>query len=220
MTTLKLLALTVLLTACGSGDDSPFGGSGGSNTAPPEDDGTTTTGDTGASDGGSVDGGTSDGGASDGGGDGGGGDTGFVIEGTGYSAGDVAYDLSGTSNSGSFSLHDYYGSPVLLVVGNMDDTGYQSMMSWLGAIDNVVTVALVNRDESSSPADTADASGWVSTYGVDHVVIDPTGELVSTWAERNPPKTYLIDAEMVIYWTYFGTVGQSQVEDKIRDMGI
>ncbi len=214
------IGLALALSACSGKDDSPFG-SGGSNDNPPITDG-------GSSDGGSSDGGAdggsdggTDGGADGGSGDGGadGGDTGIVIEGTGYRSGDVAYDLAGTASSGTFSLHALYGSPVLLVVGNMDNSGFAGMMAWMDQIDSVVTVALIGRDETGVAADAADASRLASKHGVDHVVIDPTGELLNTWAERNPPKSYLIQPDMTIFWTYFGTVGQVQVEDKIDDMG-
>lgn len=219
MRTTTTLSLALLLAACSGGDDNPFG-TGGSGTTPELDDGGSSS-DGGADDtGSSSDGGGSDGGSEDGGADGGSGDTGLVIEGTGYDEGDVAYDLSGTAHSGSFSLHALYGSPVLLIAGHMDDAGMQSMVGWMGGVSGVVSVALVGRDETGTAADTADASTLAATYGIDWVVIDPTGELVSTWAERNPPKTYIIDSEMNIRWTRFGTVGEAQVEDAIDDLDL
>ena len=92
------------------------------------------------------------------------------------------------------------------------------MMAWVGDITGVTSVALVGRDETSTAADTTDAAGWASTYGVDAVLIDPTGELVNTWAERRPPKTYVIQANMVIWWTFFGTADEVQVQDKVQSM--
>lgn len=210
-----LLAATLALAACGDDGGSTFGGGGNSGNV---DYGGSGDGG-GGGDGGDT-GSTGDGGGSDGGGDGGdtGGDTGVVIVGTGYDAGDTAYDLVGTGTSGGFSLHALYGTPVLLMVGHLDDAGMQSMVSWMGQVAEVTSVAVIGRDSAGVAADAADASALAATYSIDHVVIDPTGELVSTWAERNPPKTYVIDAEMQIYWTAFGTVGQVQVEDKVDEM--
>ena len=101
----------------------------------------------------------------------------------------------------------------------MDDSGFQSVVAWAGAVSGVTTVVLVGRDETGTQADSADASRLASSFGLDWVVVDPAASLVNPWADSAPPKTYLIDAEMQIYWTYYGTVAQTQVEDKIDDMG-
>lgn len=215
MRTSTIFTLAMLLSACSGKDDNPFG-SGGSGDRPDTSDGGSSSGDGGGADdtGSTSDGGTADGGSGDGGGE----DTGFVIVGTGYDSGDTAYDLAGTSQAGAFSLHALYGTPVLLIVGHLDEAGMQDMVSWMGRIDGVISVAVIGKDESGATADAADASTLAATHSIDHVLTDPTGELLTTWAERNPPKTYLIDGEMVIYWTAFGTVGQAQVEDKIDQM--
>jgi len=219
-----LIGLALVLAASCTGGSGPgFGGGGSGNDTVPHNDGTDT-GDTGMTDSGMTDSGTADGGGTTDGGttDGGAGDsgdTGIQIVGTGYAAGDTAYDLSTTNQTGAtWSLHAQYGTPVLLIVGDMDDVGFQSMMGWLGSVSGVTTVALVGRDENGATADTADAAGWASSYGVDAVLTDATATLVNTWAERNPPKTYVIQSDMVIYWTWFGTADQVQVQDKIRAM--
>ena len=216
---LLLLPLVGALAACTAKDPDTFGGGGQGDLGVPTDGGTTgdgggtdsgTSGDTGGTDSGTADGGTTDGGTTDGG------TTGPVIKGTGYDAGDVAYDLIATNQSGTaFTLHALYGQAVVLTVGHMDDPAFSGMMAWLGDIDGATVVALVGRDEDGLQADQADAATWASTYGVGTVLIDPTGELVNTWAERAPPKTYVIRDTMEIYWTRFGTVAQVEVEDKI-----
>ncbi|MCK6502186.1 hypothetical protein L6R53_02070 [Myxococcota bacterium] len=218
-TILPLLLLPLL--ACGTKGDDPFGQGGGDNNmgVPTGDggatgDGGSTTDDTGTgSDGGTTDGGTTDGGTTDDTG------TGPVIKGTGYDAGDTAYDLVATDQAGSpFRLHSLYGRNVVLVVGHMDDPAFTNMTTWLGAVEDATVVALVGRDEDGVTADTADALGWASAWGVSTVLVDPTGELVNTWAERAPPKTYVIGASMDIAWTWFGTASQVQVQDKIDDL--
>ena len=51
------------------------------------------------------------------------------LKGTGYSEGDIAHDLVGTDQSGSpWSLHDRYGTAVLLLVGHMYDNDVTQMM--------------------------------------------------------------------------------------------
>jgi hypothetical protein len=214
MRTSPLLVLLTLLACSNRGDD-PFGQGGGQdNLGVPTGDGG------GAADGGTADdtgtgsdGGTTDGGTTDDTG------TGPVIKGTGYGAGDTAYDLVATSQSGTtFRLHSLYGQNVVLVVGHLDDPSFANMTSWLGEIEDATVVALVGRDEGGVTADTADALGWASAWGVSTVLIDPTGELVNTWAERAPPKTYVIGATMEIDWTFFGTSSQVQVQDKIDDL--
>ena len=224
MRTSSGILLLLPLLACSSRDDDPFGQGGGDNNlgVPTGDGGTSgdgggATDDTG-SDGGTADGGTADGGAADGGttDDTG---TGPIIKGTGYDAGDVAYDLVATNQSGAtFSLHSLYGQNVLLVVGHMDDPAFSNMTGWLGDIEDASVVALVGRDENGIVADAADALGWASTWGISTVLIDPTAELVNTWADRAPPKTYIIRDSMEISWTHFGTADQVQVQDKIDDL--
>lgn len=204
-----------LLTGCPAPDSGNFGGGGGGDLGVPTGGGggDSDGGTDGGTDSGTSDGGTDGGSTADGGTDGG---TEIVIEGTGYGAGDIAYDLAGTDQTGSpWNLHSRYGSPVVLIVGHMDDPSFKTMMGWLGSVSGASVVAVVGRDDEGIQSDQADASTWAATYGVSTVVSDTTGELVNTWAERNPPKTYVIGADMEIFWTQFGTVSQIQVEDKL-----
>ena len=213
-----------LLTAvgCSSGDKGSWSGGGTSTVNPPvegddtggggDDTAVTTTDDTGGD----------DTGGDEGGGDEGGDDTGTtaVIEGTGYDRGDVAYDLSGTSHTGAaWSLHDHAGSIIVLVVGHLD---YATMTATLGGLDevdeSVLKVALIGRDIYGSEADATDAADAAIGYGIDAVLTDPTGTLVNLWSEYNPPKTYVIDQEMTIYWTNFGSTDGGQIQGKVDEL--
>lgn len=207
-----ILAAALSLTACASRGSSTFGGgaTGGLSMPNGTDGGGTTTGGTTAG----TDGGTDSG--VDSGTDGGGTDTGTTFTGTGYDITDVAYDLTGTAQDGSdWSLYAHAGTPVVLIVGHMDDPGFVSMMGWLGSTAGATVAAVVGRDENSIQSTVTEAVDWAGTYGIPTVIADTTGELINTWAERNPPKTYVIDANMTIVWTQFGTVSQIQVNDQI-----
>lgn len=212
------IGFLLVLTACGKKDDT-FGSGGKQDDFIPDTSDDTTTDTDGGVDSGGIDSGSTAGDTgSTGGEDSGstGTDTGGpTIVGTGYDAGDVAYDLVGIAQTGApFSLHALYGSDVLLIVGNMDNPNMQDMAAWMGSV-SAISVAVIGRDESGVAADVADAAGWASTYGIDYVIADGGGSLVSTWAESSPPKTYVIDDDMSIYWTHFGTSSQVQVEDKL-----
>ena len=95
-------------------------------------------------------------------------DTGVTIEGTGYDAGDTAYNLTATDQSGvPFSLHALYGQKVVLVVGNMDvattiDTlsGVQSIM---GDHSGVRFAAYIGNDIYGMPCDQSCAAEVSST---------------------------------------------------------
>jgi hypothetical protein len=148
-------------------------------------------------------------------------DTGeFTIQGTGYSSGDTAYDLQGVDQNGyPWSLHDQYGSPVVLIVGHMyEDDSFHRMMQYLSSVSGVQTVALVGYTADLAVASTADASTYAGQYGLSTVMADPSLSNVNVWSSYNPPKLYLIDDEMEISWTNAGFTAQSQLESKIDQL--
>lgn len=210
-----LLAL-VALVGC-HGLSAPEFGHGGDGSMPVGGNGGSGGGDTGSGTGGDT--------GSDTGGEPAGGDTAVQLEGTGYSVGDTAYNLQGTGPFGSpFSLWSLYGRKVVLAVGHMDDTAFHDSAHGSGIADFVaaaaadggaVPVLLVGRNAQSVQATQADAQQIASETGVAWVLTDPDGSLVNTWAERNPPKTYVIDDHMVIAWTAFGATTQSAVEQAL-----
>jgi len=217
MRTLKLtrsatlvLAATLSLTACATRGSSTFGGGGTAGLGMPNGTDQGDAGTTGGTTTGGTDSGTDSGGTDTGTG------TGTTFTGTGYDVTDVAYDLTGVAQDGSdWSLYAHAGTPVVVIVGHMDDPGFVSMMGWLGSTTGATVAAVVGRDENSAQSTVTQAAGWASTYGVPTVIADTTGDLINTWAQRNPPKTYVIDTTMTIVWTQFGTVAQIQVNDQL-----
>ena len=219
---LGVLALLATLAACAGTPDDSFGsggtsfegtgtGSGGSSDG--GDDGSTgdadDTGDTGGSDGG--DDGGDDGGSTD--------DTGIpTITGTGYQVGDTAYDLS----DGTWSLHEQYGSPVVLAVGHMD---VQTTLDTLAAMEanrgkhpGVVMAAYLGRDETKTVPDEEDLTRWQEAYDLDAVLIDPTLNDVNLWADSTSTKLYILDAELKILWVNYGVTEATQLDDKLDDL--
>lgn len=217
------MAVALGAFACaGSEDESTFGGGGGrSDYVPPagEDGGTGGTG--GEDDGGGAgqDGGGGaggDGSGSSGGGDDDGGGTGEPeIVGTGYAAGDTAYDLEGTDGSGSpWSLHDQLGTPVVLIVGNAYNAQVTDMLDYMASLDaDARPVFFAKYDENMELADAADAARWQSTYGIT-AIVQPGATDFTTWGTASPPRLYVIDEGMVIRWVNSGFTSQSELESK------
>ena len=140
-------------------------------------------------------------------------------EGTGYSVGDVAHNLSGTNHLGQpWSLYDHYGErPVVLLVGHMDLGS--SMTTPMGIIGGVgaVSVALVGRSEISTAATADDTARYATKYGIDSVLNDPSYSDVALWSDSAPPKAYVIDQQMSIVWVGFGgAISESAVEAALQ----
>lgn len=169
------------------------------------------------SDGGS---GGSDGGGSDGSdGSDSGTDSGghAVLVGTGYQPGDVAYNLLATDQfGGEWALWDYQNRPVVLVVGSLTVGGsVEQMLEWLDDVDqegDVVVAILLGYDETDTVADVEDAARTATGSAVTSVLI---GDIHLTdytvWSDGNPPKLYLIDQDMVIRLTSYGTTSESSL---------
>jgi len=195
------------------GTDSGDSGDGGTDTGDSGGD-DSGSGDSGSGDGDSGNGDSGDGGSGDDGGD----DTGDGLVGTGYEVGDVAYDLE----DGSWSLHGLLGTPVVLLAGHMDTPTTVDTMEALGAVDDTFselqTVAYIGRNEFQTASDADDAAGWESTYGIDKAVPDPYLNVVNLWSDSTSTKIYIIDSEMVIVWTNFGSTPESQLESKVDDL--
>ena len=178
----------------GGGDDT--GGSGGSDTASGDD-----TGDTGDTSGG--------------------GSTGDPpTDGTGYSVGDVAYNLQGTNQLGApWALYDQLGSPVVLIVGHLDLGA--SMTDGLEAVGsaNATDVALIGRNQFSTASTQDNALETSTKYGLSTVLYDPTYAVVDTWSDGAAPKAYVIDSEMVIRWVGFGgSITESAINGALEDL--
>ena len=153
-----------------------------------------------------------------------GGDTGVVIEGTGYARNDTAYDLLASDQSGApFSLHALYGTPVVLLIGDLYDTRGTDTLTAMSALVSTHGdkhfVALIGQDESTIYCDQDCAAGVATSYGVSTVLYDTeTLGVYTTWAQSNAPRLYLIDSEMLITWVNFGSTSESQLDDKLDDL--
>jgi hypothetical protein len=233
---MRIVLLTTLLIGCGKSDGGmPMGGGGTAfepNTDPPppppdRDTGGSETGDDTASTGPADDTSSSstdaDGGPADDGGDGD--DTAVVIEGTGYSRDDVAYNLTATDQSGlPFALHDRYGTKIALVVGNLDFPTTSDTLSNLADIasghPDVSFIALIGRDALGTQCNQTCAASVQSTYGFSPVLWEPSASMpqFNAWAQSQNTRTYLIDSTMTIDWTKDGTANGSQVDDKLDDL--
>jgi len=152
-------------------------------------------------------------------------DTGITIEGTGYTAGETAYNLNATDQAGGpFSLHSLYGQKVVLVVGNMDvatttDTlsGIQGIM---GDHSGVRFVAYIGNDTYGIPCDQSCAAEVASTYGFSSVVFGGAADTstFSAWVAPSNTKTYLIHSSMEIYWDKSGTANEVVVSGRIDNL--
>jgi hypothetical protein len=220
------LSLCIALTGCGEPASLMLGGgaeaikpdTGGAITYLPEDTGDADTGS------GDTGGGTSD--------DTGGpiivdtgGDTGVVIEGTGYTRGDTAYDLLTTNHMGApFSLHALLGSTVVLLVGDLYDARatdtLTAMASLTGEHSTTHFVALIGHDASTLHCEADCAAGVAADYGIPTVLYDlsPTLPNYTTWAQGNAPRLYIINSEMEITWVNFGSTPAAQLDDKLDDL--
>ena len=108
------------------------------------------------------------------------------LEGTGYQAGDVAFDLQGLTDHGAaWSLYEQAGDPIVLVVGDMDNSAMVQTLSALPDVDEAWPHALMVSD-------------------------------MSLWSDNNPPKTYVIGADLVIRWVEYGIAGADQISAAIQ----
>lgn len=138
------------------------------------------------------------------------------LEGTGYQAGDVAFDLMGTTDRGAeWSLYAHAGEAIVLVVGDMDNSAMVSTLSGLPEVDaegpRALLVAMVGRDEYSVTADAEDAAGWRDRYGLEVVLLGPSVTDMALWSDNNPPKTYVIGPDLVIDWVAYGVAGAAEI---------
>ena len=193
----------------GDGDGDDTGTSTPTDTATPTDDTATSTVDA------DTDAGPPDGGE----------DTAFVIEGTGYGRGDVAYNLTVSDQSGlPFSLHDRYGSKIALVVGNLDVSTTADTLSNLQEIasdhPDVTFLAFIGRDATGIQCNQACAANVQSLYDFSPVLWEASASMAefNGWAQAQNTYTYLIDTSMVIRWDKGGTANGSQVDGELDDL--
>lgn len=133
----------------------------------------------------------------------------------GLNTNDKAPNLSATSSSGMpWSLYNQNGM-VLLMVGNADGMGLIRMLEQAEELPKEAQhVLLMGNNSFSTPADSADAALLQSSYpSLDVVLLDPTLELVNNWAERAPPKGYLIDKDHLILWSGFQSLSSNQLSE-------
>ena len=133
----------------------------------------------------------------------------------GLNTNDIAPNLSASSASGMpWSLYEQSGM-VLLIVGNADGMGLIRMLEQAESLPKEAQhVLLLGNNGFATPADATDAAQLQSTHpALDVVLLDPTREQVNTWAERAPPKAYLIDKDHQILWSGFQTLSAAQLSE-------
>lgn len=133
----------------------------------------------------------------------------------GFNTNDIAPNLSATSSSGMpWSLYGQDGM-VLLLVGSADSMGLIRMLEQAEDLPKEAQhVLLLGNNVFAMPADSEDAALLRSSYpALDVVLLDPTLEQINTWAERAPPKAYLIDRNHQILWSGFQSLSTAQLSE-------
>lgn len=199
--------LLLLLAACVRDDDWRDGGDyiPGGGWPTPEDD----TGSAGDDSGGGDD--TSGGGDSD---------EEFTSDDCGLSVGEVACDLESVDQSGqAFSLWALYPSPTVIVFGDAYDGNLKQASTWLPGLsdDDVVPIVVLLDNQNLTPATTADAAAWATSYGLPVVLTDPTAELDATWAPTTTMTSFVVGPDMVIVQVSYGYLDEGDVR---ADLGL
>jgi hypothetical protein len=120
-----------------------------------------------------------------------------------------------------WSLHDQYGSIVVLLVGDLYDARtrdtLEAMTETSGDHSGVRFIGFIGQTEAEEPCDMDCASATAATYGTSPVLWDPGAGLpvYGEWAQGNAPRMYIIDQEMEIQWVNFGSTPASQLDDKL-----
>ncbi|MCK6520796.1 hypothetical protein L6R49_05065 [Myxococcota bacterium] len=203
--------LLLLLAACVRDDDWRDGGDyiPGGGWPTPEDD----TGSTGDDSGGGDSGGDSGGGGDSG-------DTAFSAEDCGVSVGEVACDLQSSDQlDAAFSLWELYPSPTVIVFGDAYDGNLKQASAWLPDLsgDDVVPIVVLLDNQNLTPATTADAAAWATSYGLPVVLTDPTGDLDEAWAPTTTMTSFVVGPDMVIVGVYYGYLDEGDVRG---DLGL
>ena len=113
---------------------------------------------------------------------------------------------------------------MILLVGHVDVgatmTGPLGYISGLASdYGDAVAVALIGRNEYSTATTEKDALRYASQYGLSAVLYDGSYDLVNTWSDSNPPKAYVIDAELNIVWTaYGGGITESAIRSQLDSL--
>jgi hypothetical protein len=136
--------------------------------------------------------------------------------------GEVACDLVLVDASGaSWSLWDQYGEPIALVMGHQYDQHFTSAAGWIQEVSDDRSTAVGSvmiEDFNYLPADDEDAKGWGDLYGIELSLADPDGAAKAGGWYGTQTVTWLIDEDMVLRSKTVGFIGQSQLDDKIKDL--
>lgn len=133
----------------------------------------------------------------------------------GFDTDDFAPNLSATSAAGTpWSLHAQSGL-TLLLVGSADSMGLIRMLEQAEDLPKEAQhVLLLGNNIYATPASAEDAFVLSEAYpALDIVLLDPTLEQVNAWAERAPPKAYLIDRNHQILWSGFQSLSTAQLSE-------
>ena len=212
-----------LIWACARKEGGGFGG-GGTPLGPVTDTGPWEAKDDSSSDSGLVDSSPDTGDSETGTDTGDTGETAPVIEGTGYSKGDTAYNLEALDqDEDPWALHDQLGQVVVVVFGEAWDSRFNTICAYLKELEDeygIVAAPLLLTDNSETAADDEDATELATLHGLDRVLWDPSVEraIQTEWAPLVRPRLFLINEEMEIRWVSEGITNQVQLSEKIEDI--
>ena len=192
----------------GDPDLTPEGGGTYSSDTGPEDTSDTGFGDTGMDTGGDTE------------------DTAAPYEGTGYSTGDVAYNLVAPDQDGQeWRLYQHDGSPIVLTLGYGLGDDFIQVCSFLPDVVSsfesydVQGVAVLLLDATGTVAEQEDAAEWADLYELDTVLYDEDGSIALDWTGSSTrTRTYVISADMVIEYANYDYTYQAQVESTLEDL--
>ncbi len=153
-------------------------------------------------------------------------DTAPPYEGTGYSLGDIAYNLVADDQGGNeWRLYQHDSGPVVLALGYGQGDDFIQICSFLPDIQSsfssygVQTVAVLLLDAMGTTAQQDDAAEWAATYDLDTVLFDEDGSIALDWTGSSTrTRTYVISSDMVIEYSNYDYTFQGQVESEIEDL--
>ena len=107
------------------------------------------------------------------------------------------------------------------MIGHAYDQQFQTISGYVqDAADkrNVIPVVVVLDNANQQPSTQSDAGDWASTYALNTVLYDSTGDIRGDWAFTSNTVTYVIDSDMKIDWIGYGYVDEDQLDNKMKNL--